>query len=87
MKLELKLISEMSPKITLKYFPARGMAEVIRFTLAAAEVPYENVRVSLEEWESLKNSPGKSINMNNLEFRFYPLDSRNPIWRSARLGI
>ena len=38
----------------LTYFKVRARAEVIRFVFAQAEVKYEDVRVSEENWPELK---------------------------------
>lgn len=40
------------PKIKLVYFNTRGRAESIRYLLAYAGVPYEDVRLTREEWNS-----------------------------------
>ncbi|KAK0395159.1 hypothetical protein QR680_001146 [Steinernema hermaphroditum] len=45
--------SEMS-SYKLLYFDMRGMGEVIRLLFALADVPYEDQRLSREEWELLK---------------------------------
>ncbi len=40
----------------LTYFSGRGRAEPIRLMLAAADIDYEDVRVTFEEWPQLKDS-------------------------------
>ena len=45
------------PAYKLYYFPARGLAEMIRYVFAQAAVEYEDVRVPEgEEWNKLKPS-------------------------------
>lgn len=44
----------MSVKIKLTYFNAMARAELIRLTLAAGEIPYEDNRITFEEWPKLK---------------------------------
>ena len=43
----------------LTYFNLKGRAELARLILAQAEVPYEDCRISKEEWQSIK--PSKSV--------------------------
>ena len=38
----------------LTYFPARARAEVVRFVFTQAEVKYEDVRITEEQWPELK---------------------------------
>ena len=48
-----------SPRMStykLTYFNFRGRAEIIRYILAQAEVEYEDLRISFEEWPALKPS-------------------------------
>ena len=40
----------------LSYFPVRAKAESVRLALSAAGVKFEDVRVSMEEWQALKGS-------------------------------
>ena len=47
------------PKYKLYYFNFRGRAEVIRLVFAAAGQPYEDVRLTKEEWQ--KEKPSKSL--------------------------
>ena len=49
----------MPPKYKLTYFNLRGRAETIRMLFAAADVKFEDVRITFEEWPELK--PSKSI--------------------------
>ena len=41
-------------RLKLVYFDARGRAETIRFILAAGRVPYEDKRITFDEWPVLK---------------------------------
>ena len=43
-------------KFTLTYFDGRGRAEISRWLFAVAEQPFDDVRVSHEEWKKLKPS-------------------------------
>ncbi|ESO05481.1 hypothetical protein HELRODRAFT_77319 [Helobdella robusta] len=43
-------------KPILTYFNGRGRAEIIRLIFNVANVPYEDKRISKEEWQSLKPS-------------------------------
>ncbi|XP_035824165.1 probable glutathione S-transferase 7 [Aplysia californica] len=45
-----------SPKIKLTYFDIRGRAEVARLVLAAAKIPYEDIRIGFDQWPALKSS-------------------------------
>ena len=49
----------MPPKYKLTYFNLRGRAETIRMLFAAADVKFEDVRITFEEWPELK--PSKSM--------------------------
>ncbi|KAI3386694.1 hypothetical protein SNEBB_003003 [Seison nebaliae] len=40
----------------LYYFPMRVRAEMIRMIFAVANYPFEDIRVPMNEWESLKNT-------------------------------
>jgi len=40
----------------LTYFNARGGGEVIRLVFAAADVKYEDIRITQEQWKELKPS-------------------------------
>lgn len=40
----------------LTYFPVRGRVEFIRYILAQADVDYENVTISREDWPNKKPS-------------------------------
>ena len=42
-------------KYKLYYFKARGRAELVRFVFAQAGVPYEDIRLSGEQWAKFKN--------------------------------
>jgi len=42
------------PHYKLTYFEARGAAEVTRFIFAYANVPYEDIRLPREQWQTLK---------------------------------
>ena len=44
------------PSIKLTYFGIKGRAELSRLILAAAEMPYEDNRVTNEQWAVLKPS-------------------------------
>ena len=46
----------MAKKIKLTYFAAKGRGELSRLILAYADAPYEDHRVSFEEWPKLKES-------------------------------
>jgi len=41
-------------RLKLTYFNGRGRAELIRFILAQADVAYEDVRLTKEEWPRYK---------------------------------
>lgn len=45
-----------SQKYKLIYYNARGRAEIIRFLFAHLEIPYEDKRLTFEEWPSIKQS-------------------------------
>jgi len=47
------------PAYKLTYFDRRGRAETARLLFAAAEVPYKDKRIPLEQWSSVK--PGLSL--------------------------
>lgn len=57
----------MKPKYKLIYFNWRGRAEVIRWLFAVANVPYEDVRVSEDEWNKLKPSKYNHCTINTLK--------------------
>ncbi|EDV25616.1 expressed hypothetical protein [Trichoplax adhaerens] len=42
------------PNYRLTYFEARGRAELARYLFALADVSYEDVRVTSEEWKKIK---------------------------------
>lgn len=42
------------PSYKLHYFDVRGQGELIRFTLHAAGVPFEDYRVKRAEWPAIK---------------------------------
>ncbi len=44
------------PNYKLIYFDTQGRAEIIRFIFAQAGVPYEDKRLTQEEWQQLKPS-------------------------------
>ncbi|KAI8521903.1 hypothetical protein Bbelb_016570 [Branchiostoma belcheri] len=46
----------MAPKYKLTYFNARGRAEPARLLFVAADVEYEDVRITFEEWPALKET-------------------------------
>lgn len=46
----------MAPEYRLTYFAARGWAEASRLILHYAGVPFEDVRVTMDEWPKLKHS-------------------------------
>ncbi|XP_019644570.1 PREDICTED: glutathione S-transferase 1-like [Branchiostoma belcheri] len=46
----------MAPKYKLTYFNARGRAEPARLLFVAADVEFEDVRVTFEEWPALKET-------------------------------
>lgn len=46
----------MAPQYKLTYFDARGRAEPIRLLFANAGVTYEDVRLTKEQWGSMKSS-------------------------------
>ncbi|EDV25617.1 expressed hypothetical protein [Trichoplax adhaerens] len=43
------------PSYRLTYFNSRGRGEIIRYLFALAGVPYEDVRVTSEEWKKMKS--------------------------------
>jgi len=43
-------------KIKLTYFETRGRAEISRLILAQAGVPYEDIRLTQEDWKVYKPS-------------------------------
>ncbi|EDV25615.1 uncharacterized protein TRIADDRAFT_55906 [Trichoplax adhaerens] len=43
------------PSYRLTYFDARGRGEVIRYLFVLADVPYQDVRVTSEEWREIKS--------------------------------
>uniref|UniRef100_A0A914PAC9 glutathione transferase n=1 Tax=Panagrolaimus davidi TaxID=227884 RepID=A0A914PAC9_9BILA len=44
----------MSPKVKFVYFDGRGIAEPARLILHYANIDFEDVRVSIEEWQEMK---------------------------------
>ncbi len=42
------------PKIRLIYFAGRGRAEIARWTMAIGGIPYEDVRIKMDDWEAFK---------------------------------
>lgn len=46
----------MSPKYKLIYFPLEGRAEPIRWLFSLGNIPFEDVRISFEEWGKVKPS-------------------------------
>ena len=42
------------PKLTLYYFDIHGLAEMIRICLSQAKIPFEDIRMSKEEFLKLK---------------------------------
>ena len=44
-----------TPRYKLTFFPAKGMAEIIRLTLAYAGEPFIDNRISHTEWEQRKH--------------------------------
>jgi glutathione S-transferase len=49
------------PEYKLLYLNYRAIAEPIRFIFAYAEVPYEDQRISFEEWPAIKPSKSYSL--------------------------
>lgn len=49
----------MSETYKLTYFNLRGRAECARQLFVLADVPYEDVRLSKDEWKNVKS--GKSV--------------------------
>lgn len=47
------------PSYKLKYFNAKGRAEVVRLIFAQAGVKYEDVRIDLADWPSHKSGKRK----------------------------
>ena len=43
-----------TPKYKLIYYPLRGRGEILRFIFAHLEIPYEDARISPEEWAKMK---------------------------------
>ncbi|WP_411022895.1 glutathione S-transferase family protein [Salmonella sp. s51228] len=48
-------MSEAAPALQLFYFPGRGFAEPIRQILKLADVSFEDVRKTFEEWKEIKS--------------------------------
>lgn len=46
----------MAPQYKLTYFNGRGLGEPIRITFAYLNIPYEDVRISHDQWADLKKS-------------------------------
>lgn len=46
----------MPDKYTLFYFDGRGRGEFIRYIFAQADVPYEDVTISHDDWQKEKPS-------------------------------
>jgi glutathione S-transferase len=44
------------PSYKLTYFPIRGLGEFIRLIFHYAKVPFEDNRISFEDWPNLKSS-------------------------------
>lgn len=44
------------PQYKITYFPVRGLAEMSRLILTYAKVPFEDVRVTHEEWAKIKSN-------------------------------
>ena len=44
------------PKVKLVYFHGRGRAEIVRWVLAAANMEWEDERISFDDWPALKPS-------------------------------
>ena len=49
------LSTSTTPKYKLTFFPAKGMAEMIRLVLAYAGEPFIDNRISFTEWERRKH--------------------------------
>lgn len=45
-----------APKIKLYYFDMRGRAEVLRLIMAQAQIKYEDIRFTREDWPKYKPS-------------------------------
>ena len=48
--------------IKLYYFPVRGRAEYIRQILKLANVPFEDVQITLDQWPKFKEGFKKKFN-------------------------
>lgn len=46
----------MTSKYKLTYFNVKGRCEHIRYIFAVAQLPYEDNRITQEEWQELKPS-------------------------------
>ncbi|RDD37714.1 Glutathione S-transferase 1 [Trichoplax sp. H2] len=56
------------PSYRLTYFDARGRGEVIRYLFVLADVPYQDVRVTSEEWREIKSGWCCNIFLNIANF-------------------
>ena len=57
-------MSKTNSKYTLYYFNIRGRAEIIRLVFAEAGRPYEDKRLTQEEWGQFK--PSESVGVENV---------------------
>ena len=71
------------PKIV--YFDARGLAEPSRLILHHADVEFDDVRLSNEEWLALKSGKAKSISLLLQETLQKPKPGRFHIWSTMAI--
>jgi hypothetical protein len=74
----------MASKYKLSYFNIRGRGEVVRWLLELSGVPYEDVRIEMQDWPKLKES--KSHKSTILLPRNYLIFDRHAVWAAPCLG-
>jgi hypothetical protein len=68
------------PTYKLYYFDVRGNGDVPRMIFAHADVAYEDVRVTIQQWPELKK--GSHFRLQYFNFQFLQI-SRYVIWSDA----
>lgn len=63
----------MAPKYKLTYFDFSGLGEPIRFIFHYANIPFEDNRVSNDDWPKLKPSKLFIIITNCIEMTFFQI--------------